>query len=135
MPSTWIVAEDDEDIRNLIAVLFQSWGYQALTFESGARVWEWLDTVETGEYGGPLPEFALLDIRMPGKRGNEVAERIRTVEAMQHMPIVLMTAFALNADQKDNMLSNGVDQIINKPLPDFDKLHQILHDVIHNKLN
>ena len=135
MSNTWLIAEDDTDIRNLVAVLIQSWGYQPLVFDSGQRVWEWLDSVETGKYAGPMPEFALMDIRMPGKKGDEVAGRIRKVQPIQHIPIVLMTAFALNSDQKDNMLSNGADQIIHKPLPDFDKLRKILHDVIHNKLN
>lgn len=135
MPATWLIAEDDADIRNLVEVLFRSWGYNALVFDSGGHVWEWLDTVEAGQYGGPLPEFALMDIRMPGKKGNELAGRMRRVTPVQHIPIVLMTAFALNADQKDNMLRNGADGIINKPLPDFDQLYQILQDVIRSKLN
>jgi CheY-like chemotaxis protein len=135
MAATWLVAEDDADIRNLMEVLVRSWGYDPLTFDSGARVWEWLDKLENGQYGGPLPEFALMDIRMPGKKGNEVAGRIRTITPIRHIPIVLMTAFALNDDQQDNMLRNGADQIINKPLPDFDKLYRILQDVIRSKMN
>ncbi len=135
MAGTWLIAEDDEDIRNLVAMLIQAWGYKPLVFDSGEHVWEWLDRVETGQYGGPLPDFALMDIRMPGKKGNEVAGRMRTIPHTRDIPIVLMTAFALNGDQTDNMLRNGADQVINKPLPDFDKLHKILHDVIHRKPN
>jgi CheY-like chemotaxis protein len=127
----WLIAEDDADIRNLIETLFSVWGYQILVFESGGQVWDWLDTVETGDYHGPLPEFAVMDIRMPGKKGNELAERMRTVGPIREIPIVLMTAFALSSDEKDNILKHGVDKIINKPLPDFDKLHQILHEVIY----
>jgi two-component system cell cycle response regulator DivK len=135
MSATWLIAEDDADIRNLVTVLIQSWGYKPLVFDTGARVWEWLDTLESGQYSGPVPEFALMDIRMPGKKGNEVAGRMRTLSHLQNMPIVLMTAFALNDDQQDNMRKDGADQIINKPLPDFDKLYRILQDVIHSKLN
>lgn len=135
MSCTWLIAEDDHDIRNLVAVLFRAWGYDPLVFDSGEHVWQWLDAVEKGEYGGPMPEFALMDIRMPGKKGTELAERMREIGQTQHLPIVLMTAFALNAEQKDNMLKNGADQIIHKPLPDFDQLHKILHDVIHRKPN
>jgi CheY-like chemotaxis protein len=129
----WLIAEDDEDIRMLVQTLAMSWGYQSIVFESGQRVWEWLDKVEEGQYSGPMPEFALMDIRMPGKAGNEVADRMRAVSRTQHIPIVLMTAFALNQEQKDNMTRNGADEIIHKPLPDFDQLHQILHEVIQNK--
>jgi CheY-like chemotaxis protein len=74
-----------------------------------------------------------MDIRMPGKKGNEVADRIRKISVLQKMPVVLMTAFALNQEQKDNMMKEGADEIIHKPLPDFDKLYKILHEVIHNK--
>ncbi|MBZ0301184.1 MAG: response regulator [Anaerolineae bacterium] len=133
--ATWLIAEDDADIRNLVAILFKAWGYDLMVFDTGGRVWDWLDSVEAGSYAGPLPEFALMDIRMPGKKGNEVAERMRTVAPIRNIPIVLMTAFALNADQKDNMLKDGVDEIIHKPLPDFDRLRQILQDVIKSKLN
>jgi CheY-like chemotaxis protein len=135
MSATWLIAEDDADIRNLVTVLIQSWGYNPLVFDTGERVWEWLDRLENDQYSGPMPEFALMDIRMPGKKGNEVAGRIRTVTRLQNIPIVLMTAFALNDDQQDNMLKDGADQIINKPLPDFDKLYRILQDVMHRKMN
>jgi two-component system cell cycle response regulator DivK len=133
MSATWLIAEDDADIRNLVSVLIQSWGYNPLVFDTGERVWEWMDRLENGQYNGPMPEFALMDIRMPGKKGNEVAGRMRTVSRLQNIPIVLMTAFALNDDQQDNMLKDGADKIINKPLPDFDKLYRILQDVMHRK--
>ena len=129
----WLIAEDDGDIRMLIQTLTTVWGYQSLVFDSGQHVWEWLDEVESGQYTGPMPDFALMDIRMPGKKGNEVADRIRTVTPLQHIPVVLMTAFALNQQQKDNMLKDGADEIIYKPLPDFDQLHKVLHEVIQNK--
>lgn len=129
----WLIAEDDEDIRMLVQTLATAWGYPSLVFDSGQHVWDWLDKVEAGQYAGPMPDFALMDIRMPGKKGNEVAVRIRTVNVIQNIPIVLMTAFALNQEQKDNMMRNGADEVINKPLPDFDRLHKILHEIIDNK--
>jgi len=129
----WLIAEDDTDIRNLIETLCTVWGYESLVFESGAQVWDWLDAVETGQQRSPLPNFALMDIRMPGKRGNELAQRMRTIAPIQRIPIVLMTAFALSSDEKDNILKHGADEIINKPLPDFDKLHHILQEVIDMK--
>ena len=43
----WLIAEDDDDIRMLVQTQVMSWGYQTIVFESGQRVWEWLDKVET----------------------------------------------------------------------------------------
>lgn len=131
----WLIAEDEVDIRNLVAMVCQVWGHTPMPFESGGKVWDWLDEVEAGRYKGALPEFALMDIRMPGKRGDEVAQRIRTVQALKHIPIVLMTAFILTEEERSKMMQeSGVDFIINKPLPDFDKLRKTLHDIIDKKL-
>jgi CheY-like chemotaxis protein len=75
-----------------------------------------------------------MDIRMPGYRGDEVAARIRQTKALKDIPIVLMTAFVLSEEEMRQMKAqSGVDQIINKPLPDFLKLKQILEDVINSK--
>lgn len=130
----WLIAEDEADIRNLVAMMCQVWGHTPIMFESGQKAWDWMDELEAGQYEGPLPEFALMDIRMPGYRGNEVARRLRTIPQTAKIPIVLMTAFVLSDDEKHDMITNyGVDHIINKPLPDFDKLRQLLHDIIAQK--
>lgn len=135
---TWLIAEDEADIRNLVALMCQMWGHETLTFENGQRVWDWLDKVEAGKDGAepqpPLPDLILMDIRMPGKRGNELAHRMRSMEALKQKPIVLMTAYTLSDDErKDMMAQDGVDHIINKPLPDFDQLRVILHNILDQK--
>jgi CheY-like chemotaxis protein len=130
----WLIVEDEADIRNLVMMMCRAWGHTPLAFENGGKAWDFLDSVEAGTYSGPLPEFALMDIRMPIKKGNEVANRIRQVAPLAHIPIVLMTAFTLTDDERDAMKEHdGVDQIISKPLPDFAVLHGILHDIIRTK--
>ncbi len=129
----WMIAEDETDIRNLMAMVAQTWGHQPLTFATGRDAWEFLDSVESGTHTGSLPEFALLDIRMPGKDGDQVAHRIRTIGDIRNIPIVLMTAFSLSDDERARMLTNGADRIIQKPLPDFMELKAILEQVINEK--
>lgn len=132
----WLIAEDEADIRNLVATMATIWGHTPMTFESGQKAWDFLDKVESGQHSSPLPEFALMDIRMPGYRGDEVAKRIRSTEKVKHIPIVLMTAFVLSEDEMRTMKADsGVDRIINKPLPDFLKLKQLLEDVISSRKN
>lgn len=130
----WLIAEDEADIRNLITMMCQVWGHQPLAFENGQKVWDWLDSVESGHYQGQMPEFVLMDIRMPGKKGNEIAQRMRTIPHFQDTPIALMTAYALDEDERINLMDDhGVDQIIHKPLPDFEQLHTTLHRIIQSK--
>lgn len=131
----WLIAEDEADIRNLVVMMAQVWGHNPMTFESGQKVWSFLDSLDSGQYAGPMPEFALMDIRMPGHRGNELAARIRQTSGISHIPIVLMTAFVLSDEEIDNMrVQFGVDYVINKPLPDFDRLKSILDNVIAQKM-
>lgn len=130
----WLIVEDEADIRNLVAMMAQVWGHNPMTFESGQKVWDWLDTVAGGQYRGDMPDFALMDIRMPGRRGNEIAQRIRQIESLRHIPIVLMTAFVMADEDMQKMKQEfGVDYVINKPLPDFDRLKTILDTVIQEK--
>lgn len=131
-----MIAEDEADIRNLVATMASVWGHTTVTFESGQKAWDWLDTVENGTNNDSLPEFALMDIRMPGHRGDEVATRIRQIESIANIPIVLMTAFVLSEDERQDMMrKTGVDKMINKPLPEFGELKKLLHDVIDQKNN
>lgn len=130
---TWLIAEDEADIRNLLDMMCQVWGYQTLTFENGQKVWDWLDRLEGGQLTA-TPELVLMDIRMPGKKGNEIATRMRQVEALKSTPIVLMTAFALSERERHDMMGDhGVDHILNKPLPDFEQLRRILDEIVHNR--
>jgi len=131
-----MIAEDESDIRNLVATMASVWGHTTVTFESGQKAWDWLDTVENGTNNDSLPDFALMDIRMPGHRGDEVATRIRQIESIANIPIVLMTAFVLSEDERQDMMrKTGVDKMINKPLPEFGELKKLLHDVIDQKNN
>jgi CheY-like chemotaxis protein len=130
---TWLIAEDEADIRNLLDMMCQVWGHQTLTFENGQKVWDWLDALESGA-GNSIPELVLMDIRMPGKKGNEIASRMRQYERLKQTPIVLMTAFALTERERTDMMdSHGVDHILNKPLPDFEQLRRILDEIVHNR--
>lgn len=130
----WLIVEDEADIRNLVAMMAQVWGHEAMTFDSGQKVWEWLDQIDRGQYNGKLPDFALMDIRMPGKRGNEICKRMREIATLKHIPVVLMTAFVMGDDEINHMRQEfGVDHVINKPLPDFDRLRVVLHDIIKEK--
>ncbi len=130
----WLVVEDEEDIRNIVKVMFQVWQHTPLAFRNGHEAWRWLDEVESGRFNGDLPELALMDIRMPGHKGHEIARRIRSLKPLQQIPIVLMTAFSLTESERAEMLREyGVDHIIYKPLPDLFELKETLDTVSERK--
>jgi CheY-like chemotaxis protein len=130
----WLVVEDEEDIRNIVKVMFQVWGHMALEFRDGNEAWTWLDSIESGMVKNELPELALMDIRMPGHRGHEIAKRMRSISPLQHIPIILMTAFSLTDSERQEMVQQyGVDHIVHKPLPDFFEFQRLIEKISADK--
>jgi len=89
-----------------------------------------LDQIADGTVKTDLPELALMDIRMPGYTGDKVAARIRQIPAIKDIPIILMTAFSLTDSEIKEMLEqNGIDYLINKPLPDMEEFKSKIYQV------
>jgi signal transduction histidine kinase/DNA-binding response OmpR family regulator len=62
-------------------------------------------------------DLTLMDIQMPGMSGFEVTALIRERERQTgaHMPVVAMTAYAMNGD-RERCLAAGMDSYISKPI-------------------
>jgi CheY-like chemotaxis protein len=126
----WLLVEDDSDIRMVVAMMMTVWGENPLPFPDGKTAWAWLDSVESGAFSGPLPELALMDIRMPGYTGDQLAARMRSIESLKDIPIILMTAFSMSEGEISALRERcGVDHLLEKPLPDLDVFRALLYKV------
>jgi signal transduction histidine kinase/DNA-binding response OmpR family regulator len=67
------------------------------------------------------PDLIFMDISMPGMDGKEAATRIRALEAEAggHVPVVAMTAHAMDGD-RETILAAGIDHFLTKPLKKAD---------------
>lgn len=130
----WLLVDDEVDIRTVVKVMFLVWGHKAIEFSNGHDAFDFIEKVESGDYEEERPVLALMDIRMPGPNGNEIARRLRESSVFGKIPIVLMTAFGLTeALQNDYRNCDGVDKIIFKPLPAFDEVYMLLLEVIEQR--
>lgn len=129
-PATWMILEDDFSLRSLLEEMIRLWGRIPLTFPDGFRAMAWLDEVAAGRVS-PLPEVALLDIRVPGPQGPEIAHRMRHTAQTASIPIVIMTAYRVDADEKQKIVEQAQpNEFINKGDPIFDMLKDLLERVI-----
>jgi two-component system cell cycle response regulator len=63
------------------------------------------------------PDLVVLDIMMPGMDGFEVCRRIKADAALQHIPVVMVTA--LNApEERVRGLEAGADDFLTRPVDD-----------------
>lgn len=101
-----LVVEDDEDIRDLVAMLLSARGYTVLTRGDAADV---LALAGAGEF-----DVLLMDISLPGVDGLETTRLVRADPAIADLPILLMTARTRQEDI-DVGYEAGADDYVVKP--------------------
>lgn len=101
-----LVVDDDEVIRQLIAVNLSLEGFEVATATDGE---DCLDQVLD-----VMPDVITLDVMMPRLDGWETAQRLRDGEATRHIKVVLITARAQDDDRRRG-LGIGVDAYLTKP--------------------
>lgn len=116
-----LVAEDEPINAKVVRALLSKSGHNVLVVDNGIAALEMLSTNDF--------DLALLDVRMPGMTGIEVAKEVRAREtnAGRHLAIVALTASALS-DVRDECLSAGMDDFLVKPI-DPDSLDQLVERV------
>ncbi len=125
---TWMIVEDSRAIRDILGTMCELWRFHALPFKDGHQACRYL---EVDNPPLPLPDVALIDIRMPGPWGHEVAARIRQHPRLWNIGVILMTAHELAASDEDDYLeASGADALIYKPLPPMDDLLGLVSRVL-----
>ena len=101
-----IVAEDDEDILDLITLLLERRGYEIARAADGQEA--------LGLVSLRPPDLAVLDVRMPKVNGFEVSRRIREGDDTRDVPVILLTALAYERDVAQGF-DMGATDYIKKP--------------------
>jgi signal transduction histidine kinase len=114
-----LVADDNADALESLAVLLKMSGHQVFSAPNGAAALE-----AAAEH---LPEVVLLDIGMPLLDGYEVARRIRTQPWGSSMMLVALTGWGQDADRRRSQEA-GFDSHLVKPL-DLARLTQVLEQL------
>ena len=101
-----LVVEDQEDNRRIIRDLLVSVGYElieATDGEAGVRLAE-----------AERPDLILMDIQLPVLDGYEATQRIKQNPELGHIPIIVVTSYALSGDDAQAMAA-GADAHVAKP--------------------
>ncbi|AHL75382.1 histidine kinase [Stutzerimonas stutzeri] len=102
-----LVADDNRDIAETMAEVLRLEGHEVHLAFDGSEAFE--------RYQQLQPEVVLLDIGMPGLRGDEVARMIRAQPAGPHVRLVAITGWGQPSD-KANALAAGFDVHMTKPV-------------------
>ncbi len=101
-----LLAEDDTLTAALIIHRLEREGYEVEHHSNGASA---LDAADDPDFG-----LVVLDVQMPGADGFEVLQRIRSNPALNHVPVVMLTAVGGERDVVRGF-ELGADDYILKP--------------------
>ena len=98
-----LIADDEDDIRNLIRISLEENGYTVWTARNGKEAWDILSSREV--------HLAILDVMMPVMDGFNLIRKIREHSTI---PVIFLTA---RADDMDKVLGLGLgaDDYMAKP--------------------
>ena len=101
-----LVADDDEDVRELVVFRLARAGYEVITAGDGREA---LDLALKER-----PRVCVVDVMMPGLNGYEVTERLRASDELADVTILLLTASVEEAAVEKGFAA-GADDYIRKP--------------------
>ncbi len=114
---------EDNPINQMIACrILQSAGAVVDTAASG------IEALTALAVPGKRFDAVLMDIQMPGMDGYETCRRLREQPGMADMPVIAMTANALQSD-RERCLAAGMNDHIGKPLDVIQMIQVILRHV------
>lgn len=101
-----LVADDDEDIRRLVAFRLERAGYAVVEAQDGEEALRLCTELR--------PDLAVLDVMMPKLTGYDVTRSIREHEELKSMPVILLTARVQEGDVALGFEA-GADDYLKKP--------------------
>lgn len=101
-----LVADDDPDIRELVAFRLERAGYSILEAPDGEQA---LRLAQERQ-----PDLAILDVMMPKLTGYDVTRELRRDEGTRRLPVILLTARVQEHDVARGF-GAGADDYIKKP--------------------
>ncbi len=102
-----LVAEDNEVAAKVITTFLRKMGFEYTRAQDGEEA---LKEALEGDYS-----VAIVDLRMPGLDGMELARRYRRMAPNRPLPIVALTANA-SEEVKQQCLDAGMDGFLSKPV-------------------
>jgi DNA-binding response OmpR family regulator len=112
-----LVVDDDRDLRDLLAAVLSSAGYEVLTAENGAAALSVLRTV--------LPDLIILDLMMPVMNGWQFREAQNALPDYARIPVICLSGHHAARHQASVL---GIEACVVKPF-EIDDLLAVVNRV------
>jgi CheY-like chemotaxis protein len=101
-----LIAEDERDIRDLVAFTLRFAGYEVVAASNGEEALEMAPRVN--------PDLILMDVRMPRMTGYEACRAMKQNPDLKDIPVVFLTARGQEEEIQQG-LDAGAEEYLLKP--------------------
>jgi two-component system cell cycle response regulator DivK len=115
-----LVVEDNPKNMRLIKMVLGNKGYSLLEATDGEEA---LAVAVEGR-----PDLIIMDIQLPKMNGLEVTRRLRQTPGFSQVPIIALTASAMEGD-RDKIIEAGCDAYVSKPI-DTRQLPEVVAEML-----
>lgn len=118
-----LIVDDDRDTAEMLAAASVAFGHTAIKVHTGMQALEAIANQE--------PDIVLLDLMLPGMDGFETLQRLRSLPAGLHLPVIVVTAIQTE-HLYERVAKAGGDACLRKPI-DMQALADLLARYAQNE--
>ena len=118
-----LVAEDERDIRELIAFTLRFAGFEVELASNGAEAVE--------KAPDAIPDLILMDVRMPRMTGYQACEALKENPVTRDIPVVFLSAKGQESEIQEGLEVGAMEYILKPFAPDelTAQVHRILQEI------
>ena len=105
-----LIAEDEPDIRELVAFMLRFAGYEVMAASNGE------EAVQAA--AREVPDLVLLDVRMPRMTGYDACRIMKANPDLHDVPIVFLSAKGQEAEIQSGLEAGAEEYLLNPFSPD-----------------
>ncbi len=118
-----LVAEDERDIRELIAFTLRFAGFDVELVANGAEAVEKAQQI--------IPDLILMDVRMPRMTGYQACEALKENPLTQTIPVIFLSAKGQESEIQEGLEVGAMEYILKPFAPDelTSQVNRILKEI------
>ena len=105
-----LIAEDERDIRDLVAITLRFAGHEVFAASNGEEAVELAPKVS--------PDLILMDVRMPRMTGYEACKLMKSDPGLKDIPVVFLSAKGQESEIQQGLASGAEDYLLKPFAPD-----------------
>lgn len=105
-----LIAEDDQDIRELVVLTLQFSGFDVVPVEDGSLA---VEKAKSEAF-----DLILMDVRMPRMTGYEACRRLKDMDSTKNIPIIFLSAKGQEQEIQTGINAGAADYILKPFAPD-----------------